>query len=134
MSRENVEIAVRAMKAATGPNPDLGTLNELYSPDHVLVPVGAGGIETEGHGMDGFLSWRRETNDALAPEFEIEEAVELAASVVLTVWTVRVHGVSSGVELEERLWVIVRFAGGRIARTEAYATRAEALKAAGLSE
>jgi hypothetical protein len=58
MSLENLAIAVRAMEAASAPSPDVATLTELYAPEHVLVPVGAGGIEGEAHGLDGFQTWR----------------------------------------------------------------------------
>ncbi len=134
MSEENVQRALRAMKAATAPSPDIATLEELYSPDHVLVPIGAGGIEAEGHGLDGFLAWRQETSEVLAPEFRYEEALELSASAVLVASTVRIHGASSGMELDERIWLIARFNEGKIFRTEAYSTRAQALQAVGLSE
>jgi ketosteroid isomerase-like protein len=129
MSRENLEIAVRAMEAASAPTPDIATLNELYAPDHVLVPVGAGGIEAEGHGLKGFQTWRRETSEALAPQFKLDGAVDIGPSVVLTAWTIQLQGASSGVELEERLWVLVRFKGDKIVRSEAYASPGEALEA-----
>ena len=134
MSQENVDRAVRAMRAATAPSPDLPVLAELYAIDHVFVPVGAGGIEQEAEGIEGFQEWRRETTDHLAPEFELGGAVDIGPSTVLAVWTVRGRGASSGITLDERLWMLVRFKGEKIVRSEAYATPEEALEAVGLSE
>ena len=42
MSRENLDLALRAMRAACAqPKPDFETMNALFDPDHVLVPIAA---------------------------------------------------------------------------------------------
>jgi len=73
MSQENVEIVTRAISAAIArPKPDYSTVNELYAPDHVLVPVGAAsGIEGEGKGAEGFRAWRREIEEFLSAELVV---------------------------------------------------------------
>ena len=42
MSQENLDLVVRAMEAVLRrPKPDFETVNALYHPDHVLVPLAA---------------------------------------------------------------------------------------------
>jgi hypothetical protein len=65
---------------------------------------------------------------------EAAEIIELDDGRVFVGWLTTARGGSSGAETEFRAWTIFSFAGGKIARREAFRERAEALEAAGLSE
>jgi ketosteroid isomerase-like protein len=136
MARENVEIVTAALEAAFArPDPDFATLNRLYAADHVLVPAGAaGGIEDEARGMDGYKAWREETGSVMEPELEVKGVVDAGPDKVLAVISNHFSGRSSGVTMEQRMWLVVTIKGGKISRTQAYTDSAKALEAAGLSE
>jgi ketosteroid isomerase-like protein len=123
------------MRAALArPEPDFTIVNELYAPDHVLVPAGADLIEPKVRGAAGFRAWREDTQELVAAEFDLRGAVDVGPEKVLVVTTVRYKGSASGVASEQRLWNVVTVVGGKIARTEAYRNPREALEAAGLRE
>jgi ketosteroid isomerase-like protein len=135
MSQENLDIVTRAMRAAFArPEPDFATLNELYAPDHVLVPAGTNMVEQEVRGAQGFRAWREETQERLGAEFEIRAAIDVGPAKVLVVTTARYEGSRSGVASEERQWNLVSVVGGKIIRTESFRDPKKALEAAGLSE
>ena len=137
MSQENVEIVTRAITAAIArPKPDYPTVNELYATDHVLVPVGAaGGIEGEGTGADGFRAWRKEIEEFLSAELELQGAIDVGPGKVLAVITTRFEGRASGAGAEQRIWNVITVRGGQVVRTEAFTDPVKALRAAaGLSE
>ncbi|MDQ2675878.1 MAG: hypothetical protein M3Y34_03635 [Actinomycetota bacterium] len=129
MSQENVEIVTRAIAAAIArPKPDYATLNELYSPDHVLVPVGAAsGVEEEGRGAEGFRIWREGIEEFLAPELELQGAVDIGPGKVLAVITTRFEGKASGAGAEEQIWNVVTVRDGLLVRTEAFTDPRRAL-------
>jgi ketosteroid isomerase-like protein len=134
MSQENLDTVIRAMKAALArPEPDVAVVNELYAPDHVLVPSGYM-VEGEVRGARGFRAWREETQDLLGAEHDLRGAVDVGPEKVLAVTTTRFKGSTSGVTSEERMWNVVTVIGGKITRTEAYRNPGEALEAVGLRE
>jgi hypothetical protein len=57
MSQENLDLVVRATQAALKrPKPDFETVNALYHPDHVLVPLAANTLgEGEAKGAEGYI-------------------------------------------------------------------------------
>jgi len=57
-----------------------------------------------------------------------------AGPCVVAVYRVRARGRASGVPVERDAVYVYRFRGPKIERVDIYGTRAEALKAAGLSE
>jgi ketosteroid isomerase-like protein len=136
MSQENVDLVLRAMRAALKrPNPDFETVNALYHPDHVLIPVEARELgQDEAKGARGYKAWLEQTGDVLSWEGEAGGAVDVAPDTVLAVTTIRAHGVSSGAATEQRSWHVVTVTDGQITRTESYNDPAEALEAVGLSE
>jgi hypothetical protein len=78
MSQENLDIVTRALRAALArPDPDFATVNELYAPDHVLVPAGVDMVERELHGARGFRTWREETQELVDADFDIRGAVDV---------------------------------------------------------
>ena len=119
--------------ACTRPKPDYATLNQVYAPDHVLVPL-AGSLDDVGEGAKGFREWRAQTEDLLDAEHELRGAVDLGPAKVLVVMDTRFRGASSGVSSAQRSWLVVTISAGKIVRTEAYASPREALEAVGLSE
>jgi ketosteroid isomerase-like protein len=132
MSRENLELVVRASRAAIRrPKPDFETVNALYHPDHVLVSVMATKLgEGEAVGARGYKAWLEEQEGVMpVGEQELEGAVDIAPDTVLTVTSIRFRGASSGAGAEQRLWGVVTVADGKITRTAVYTDPVEALEA-----
>ena len=135
MSRENIELVRAALEAAgKRPKPDFKTINALYHPDHVFVPA-TGRLGTfEAKGAPGYKAWLEESKQIMPWAMEFEGAVEIGARTVLAETTMQFRGGSSEIEIEQRLWIVLTVADGKITRSEAYLSPAEALEAAGLSE
>ena len=136
MSQENLDLVVRATKAALRqPKPDFDTVNALYHPEHVLVSLVANtlGGDGEAKGAAGYKSWLQQTGDAVRWEGELKGAVDIGPDKVLVVTVNRFEGVSSGIETEQRAWTVVTVAEDRITRSEVYNDPVKALEAAGLS-
>jgi ketosteroid isomerase-like protein len=133
MSRPNIELVKVGLQAgAQRPKPDFETINDVYDPDHVFVPVS---VETaEVKGGSGYKAWLEESEDIMRWTMEFEGAVEIGTRTILAEATMQFHGGSSEIDIEQRLWMIVTVENGRITRTEAYLDPAEALQAAGLRE
>ena len=133
MSRENVEHARRTYERfiATHDVPA-----EAYDPDFVLDMSTFGGWPEEQtyHGIEGvraFLAvWLEPFDDF---EFEVEELHDAGDEVVAVVCQ-RGRSKASGVPVEMRLAHLMTYRDGKQVRAEMYATRAQALEAAGLSE
>ncbi len=136
MSEENLDLVVRAIKAALRrPKPDFETVNALYHPDHVLVPLTANTLgEGEARGAEGYKTWLQQTDDAVSWEGELKGAVDVGPDKVLVVTQTRFQGASSGIKTEERTWSVVTVTEGKITRTDVYNDPIQALEAAGLSE
>ena len=136
MSQENLDLVVRATQAAIKqPKPDFETVNALYHPDHVLVPLAANTLgEGEAKGAAGYKTWLQQTEDVVSWEGELKGAVDVGPDKVLVVTQTRFKGASSGVETEERMWSVVTVTEGKITRTDVYNDPIQALQAAGLSE
>ncbi len=136
MSKENIDLVKRAMAAANArPRPDFQTINALFSPDHVLVPMEVGKLGgKERVGRTGYKAWLEEIGGTMPWEAELEGAVDLGPDRVLAVQSVHYRGASSGIDLEERMWIIFSISEGKIMRSEAFLDPAEALQAAGLWE
>jgi ketosteroid isomerase-like protein len=136
MSQENLELVMCAMTAANArPRPDFETLNALFSPDHVFIPVEGGKLGgDERVGGEGYRAWLEENRSTLPWEAKLEGAVDLGPDTVLTVHSMHFRGASSGIDLHERMWLVCQVREGKITRTEAFLDPAEALEAAGLRE
>lgn len=131
MSQENLELAERAIRAATArPKPDYETVNALYSEAHELVPAGAAsGVEEEGRGVDGYRAWRDGLESAGAIEHVFVSAVDLGPEKVLAVTVARLVGRTSGTPAEQRIWSVVTIRNRKITRTEAFTDARSALAA-----
>src|SRR3954454_13673547 len=136
MSQENLDLVMRAMTAANvRPRPDFQTLNALFASDHLFVPVEGGKLGGEEVvGGEGYRGWLKESGAALSWEAKLEGAVDLGPEKVLAVQSIHFRGASSGIELNERMWIVFQVSDGKIIRTEAFLDSAEALEAARLSE
>jgi ketosteroid isomerase-like protein len=136
MSQENLDLVKRAMAAVNArPRPDFETVNALFSPDHVFLPVEAnklGGQERVGG--KGYKVWLEESGGTMPWEAELEGAVDLGPDRALAVQSIHFRGASSGIDLDERMWIVFWVSEGKITRSEAFLDPAEALEAAGLSE
>ena len=133
MSQENVEL-VRRVSECWG-RQDWKGLAELCAPDieqHGTV----GGID-EGRIAVGVSEIRRdyENVDASWEEHRIEaqEFIDAGDRVVVLLREFQ-RGKKSGIELEVDTALIVDVRDGHVTRIQGYMDRAEALKAAGLSE
>ena len=136
MSQENLDLVVRATKAALKrPKPDFETVNALYHPEHVLVPLAANTLgEGEAKGAAGYKAWLQQTDDAVSWEGDLKGAVDVGPDKVLVVTQARFKGASSGIETEERAWSLVTVTEGKLMRTDVFNDPIQALEAAGLSE
>jgi ketosteroid isomerase-like protein len=135
MSQENVDLVMRAMTAAfKRPKPDFDTVNALFHPDHVFVPVQAKVEEMEAVGASGYKSWLDHQDDLWAWQLDVGGAVDVGRSTVLFVGTIRVRGASSGAPADQRLWTVVTVEQGQITRSEAFLDWTEALEAVGLRD
>jgi ketosteroid isomerase-like protein len=136
MSQENLDLVKRAMAAANArPRPDFQTINALFSPDHILVPVEAGKLGGEERvGVKGYKRWLEEIGGTMPWHAELEGAVDLGPGRVLGVQSIHFRGATSGIDLEERMWILFSVREGKITRSQAFLDPAEALEAAGLSE
>ena len=135
MSQENVEVVRRAWEAAWV-RKDNETALALYDPevqiDLTAVPhVGQSRVY---FGLERLQEWLRDYLGSFGEmKVEIEEwidAGERVIAMVHTYWRGRRSGVPVD-KLEAHLWTV---RDGLLLRLQIFATRAEALEAAGLSE
>jgi ketosteroid isomerase-like protein len=142
MSQENLELVTRAMRAATTrPKPDFATMNAVFHPDHVLVPLTT--LDTdEVRGARGYQAYQREQSGPssrageapMSWEVDLEGFVDVGPNKVLCVATLRARGSASGIDMDQRTWFVVTVRDGQVSRTEHYSDSTAALKAAGLPE
>ena len=133
MSQENLDLVVRALRAATARPPDFETVNTLYHPDHVFVPIEASAFEgAEAKGARGYQEWLQRSREAVKWEADLKGAIDVGPTTVIAVTANRFVGASSGAASEDRVWMVVTVTEDKITRTEAYLTAARALAAAGL--
>ena len=132
MSEENVELVRRALQAFD--RRDLTSLLAVVDEDCEVVPLrdwpepAVRGAEAAFHSLvqvfDAFEGFR-----AAETEF-----IDAGADKVLLQYRTDVTGKGSSAKVELRLWCVVTVRKGKVLRAEWFSDRAEALKAAGLSE
>jgi ketosteroid isomerase-like protein len=134
MSQENVEV-VLDQYAATNER-DFRRVMSYYDDDVELVArepwLRTGvfkGREAVGSWFGDWLS----TFDREA-RFDVKEARELENGAVLVVADHHARGRASGVEVRGTVIWVYRLRGGKITRVEGFASREQALEAAGLRE
>jgi ketosteroid isomerase-like protein len=140
MSRENVEIVRRvySLRAdvvgiARGDYDEV--FREYFDPEYELVPPFAyPDAESSYRGGDALRRWFRQMNE-IWDDFRVEPESFCDAGARVIVF-VRISGAAkqSGAALGMRAAHVVTLRDGRIARTDIFLDRAEALEAAGLPE
>jgi len=131
MSEENVELVRRAFEAFN--KRDLDTMLAL-SDEEIVVESRLTAMEGGYRGHQGVRRWWKNTFDVL-PDYEIEvEEVRDFGDVTLARLRARAHGAGSAAPLEEVIWHIARWRGGRNTWWRNCMTEEEALEAAGLRE
>jgi ketosteroid isomerase-like protein len=136
MSRENVEIVRRVYEAAA--RRDAPTVLSLYDPE-VELDASALGLRGDAgalffHGHEGLRALFREWHEAWERlEYSYEELIETGEQVISVV-TRHARGRASGVEVERPFALLWSLREGKVIRVVWFLDRAEALKAAGLSE
>ena len=135
MSQENVEIVKVAYEAlASG---GLDPFMEHFTDDIEYRSI-EGAPDEDGpiHGKQAVRAWLQEWID-MFDGFRIELVELIDADGDAVVEAERYGGRAkrgSGVETESALWTVFNIRDGKIARGREYATREQALEAAGLSE
>ncbi len=116
---------------------DLDALLALLSPDVVWEALeGVAGIGELYRGRAGVREWTELMfeNAEEGVHVEIEQMADLGDDRVFIAVAISARRRGSGVPFEYRTWQIVWFADDLITRRQAFWTRAEALRTAGLRE
>jgi ketosteroid isomerase-like protein len=131
VSQENVELYYRAINAFN--RRDFDAFLALMDADVESAPRVAS-VEGRFHGHDGVRRWWQNLLAAF-PDYtaEILEVHDLGDHTLAAVRT-RGHGAGSETPLDQRMWQVGRWRRGKCVSRETFETKAEALKAAGLSE
>ena len=133
MSQENVEAVRRGLDAIN--RRDIETVLELCDPEVELRPSLVGGVEqTTFVGREGYRRWfeqQFETYDHVSFEPHDVRAVH---DQVVALYTLRIRGAQSGVELESAGAAVFTFRSGRLTRQVGYQNQSDALEAVGLRE
>jgi hypothetical protein len=136
MSQQNVEIARRAIEAAShNPTPDFATMNELYDPAHEFISI-ADSLEGDRHiGALGYRDWLAGVRDVMAWESNVETIEAVDSERVIAVALMRAKGISSGIALgDQRIACVMTLRDGMVVRTVVYPSREDALHATELIE
>jgi ketosteroid isomerase-like protein len=129
MSQENVEIVRRAFQYLASGRGGSEVLAS-FDPNVVMKPVETGATCGVNAIRDNFERWQS-TFDEI--EVTVEEIIDAGDRVVHCAhW--RGRGTGSGIKVDARYYEVYTLRDGKIIRVDEYTERAEALKAAGLSE
>jgi ketosteroid isomerase-like protein len=129
MSQENVEIVRRAFQYLVSGRGGSDVLAS-FDPGVVMKPVETGATSGVNAIRDNFDRWQS-TFDELS--VTVEEMIDAGDRVVHSAhW--RGRGSGSGIKVDARYHEVYTLRDGKIIRVDEYTERAEALKAAGLSE
>ena len=136
MSRENIEVVLKAVDAANRRDPDafVACLHpEVEWEESGDVFPGLRGIH---RGWAGVRKWFQEAVLELWENLhvEVEEITDVRDGCVFLELVLTTRGRASGVETQLRYWQVLWLAGGKITRRQVFWTRDEALEAAGIQE
>ena len=129
-----MEIVRRAVEAAFRRPPDWDAVNALFAPEHELISLVSrveGGTDV---GARGFADWRKRMDETGEWSVEFDEIRAAPDGRVVVLGRFKLYGRKSGAEVERDTANVVTLRDGKLVRTVAFATREEALEAAGLSE
>ena len=128
MSQENVENVRRAFEAWFRGDSEEALAG--LDPDIVYKPA----QEEAVRGLDAVqASWERWQASWQEQEVTLEETIDAGDHVIQAIFF-RGRGRGSGIEVEGRFFQVLTIKDGKAVRWEEFSDRAEALKAAGLSE
>jgi ketosteroid isomerase-like protein len=132
MSEENVEVVRQLLEALD--RRDLSSWLAVCDEDVEVVPT-RDWPEPGVRGAEAAFNWYVQAFDTLQPFRTTDtEFIDAGADKVLLQYRTDVRGKGSGAKVEFRRWAVLTIRKGRILRGEWFSDRAEALKAAGLSE
>lgn len=132
MSRENVELAKRAIDAFNGR--DIDAFAILTTPDFEWSPSM---VAIEGEifrGRPGINKYFGSLDNAWEKFHIIDDTFREHADLVIMLGRLEGWGKISGVQVVEALGMVFDFRGGRILRIRGFLDHGEALRAAGLAE
>jgi ketosteroid isomerase-like protein len=132
MSEENVEIVRKAIEAVSARE----VPEDLIAPDARIQNVATAVSDNLYVGHDGVREWQEDFFGVMDEEagLEVEKVIAVGEDCVVVMLRLAGHGAKSGASLELRWPAAFWLRRGRITRTEGYASRGEALEAAGLKE
>jgi ketosteroid isomerase-like protein len=132
MSAENVQIMRTAYDAIARRDRETldAILRERLAPDFEFEAALTGATYK---GLDGFWELLDDIEDTVGYRPEVQEAVDLGEQV-LVVLRMSGRGSRSGVSVAQQGAVLVTFDGGTLVSGKSFASKAEALEAAGLLE
>ena len=128
MSQENVKVVREAWDAYSGG--DYDRIAGFHDPHIVVVTLEDGAVYGNNAVLANYERWDEAWEGA---ETSLEEVLGHGDRVFVAA---RFHarGRASGVEVETRLYEVYTVRDGKVLRIDEYATREEALEAAGLRE
>jgi hypothetical protein len=133
MSQQNVEMVRRAYEAYSRGDMDGAVADFARDCRYTAAGIvpGRTGVFRGPEGYKEFIGWvRSEFNDVQA---ELDELIDADDTVVVGS-TLRGRGKQSGAEGKFTFWQVWTIQDGRFVRGQGFASRAEALEAAGLRE
>jgi len=128
MSEENVEVVREAWDAYS--RGDYDRIAGFHDPHIVVVTLEDGAV----YGNDAVLANYERWNEAWEGAETTAEEVIGHGDRVFVAARFHARGRASGVEVETRLYEVYMVRDGKVLRIDEYATRDEALEAAGLRE
>ena len=114
---------------------DIDAMLAMADPNVELLPSLVGGVEgTTYRGRAGYRSWfeqQLETYDQIS--FELHD-IRAVGDQVVALYTTRIRGARSGIELEARGGTVFTIQAGLLTRQVGYQSAADALAAVDLAE
>jgi ketosteroid isomerase-like protein len=132
MSEENVETVRKVVEIINARE----VPEDLIEPDIQIQNVPTAVTDNLYVGAEGIREWQEDFLAVMdeTGRFGIDEVLAHEGDVVVVKVQLVGHGRASSAPLDIRWFIVCWVRDGRIARTDSYASRREALKAAGLSE
>ena len=133
MSQENVDLVRLAVEATN--RGDLATLDAIWSEEGEFHSTFAASEGRVFRGRQRFRDYFDTVDEAFDDmRVEVEEITEVGEDRLVVVLRVSGRGKGSGVNVEQHNGQVWTFVDSKIARIDSYMNRAEALKAAQVSE
>jgi ketosteroid isomerase-like protein len=130
---DNEDLVRRAFTAATASPPDVATLLEVYTDDHLLTTDWGAGDGRSYIGFEGYRQALADTDEAIAGlGNEVLDVVDAGEDRVIAVLRSSGRGRVSGLSVDREAAAVVTVRGGRIAATRYYTQPEEAFEAVGL--